>query len=204
MNQLLSKSFILVNDGIISADQLLEYNDLDQTDYENEPAAFEQYAAMVKKRNISILIFLNNVKKELFGISSGNFRLIGSPNQPKIVLNNSVTFSIFVKNFKLFVSNEFGNGDIQAVFNIGKLTEIDKAQVKKCNGKFKTKYVLKLQDKITGMYFSCLNSHNHAMYTNDDPRLYTVRETAESYVEMLKTKYDIDVEIVSDKQNDIN
>ncbi|BAV39370.1 hypothetical protein BPT24_250 [Tenacibaculum phage pT24] len=141
---------------------------------------------MISKRNEYLISFGRYLITYLGGHDSdGNIKLIGDPNQPTIVFKiNGVRkiFSIFVKNFYVYLSDNFGReGNILHKYNLNDFNR-DCNDSAHCEMMIEPLSTLSLESKIintisvegfpNGLELAKLDKFGNAYWSETNPKLY--------------------------------
>lgn len=113
-----------------------------------------------------------------------SIRLIGNPNQPTMIFNISdeIYFiaSIFVKNFKVFFSDDFADGNIYGDIDLNNYESI---QLPTLISVLNTKEIHTID--VGGLKFSRFDIFGHAFFSKSNPRFYFNDENIQRDLDLL-------------------
>lgn len=183
-------------------------SNLDSTNYARAEFKSESIKTMVQNRNQLLIQFgklayksivsmigarnTDNIKMK-FG-DSPKIRIIGNPHQPSLIFDNKYVISLFVKNFNLYFSTSFKNGEVLSAFDLNlcdiNLCDLEDSirDVKEYLENnlhmvdFKSLYRVEVEDNL---YFTRFDKQGHAYFTKTNPQFYFRIEDAENIVDTL-------------------
>lgn len=172
-------------------------SNLDSTHYDTTEFPSDKIKNMVLERNKLLIKFGETCIDLLFDVDdylstyrhlnakmkfgdSPNVRLVGNPNQPTLVFFNKYVLSIFVKNFKVYLSSDFKDGSILGIVNLNDLNNTDTledvrdiVQDSEVLGEgVNTKILYKIERNKEGMFFSNFDNQGNAYYSATNPKLF--------------------------------
>lgn len=182
-------------------------SNLDSTNYTKSSFPNERIKTMVQNRNELLIKFgkiayrkvmqsigieVDNMDDEVVKMKYGDsprVRIIGNPHQPSLVFNNKYIISVFVKNFDIYFSTDFKDGEILGSINLNTcdvecgveeiLHEIDGIVDDII---YKELYTISIDDEV---YFSKFCPQGHAYFTKTNPQFYFNIEDAEEICDLL-------------------
>lgn len=193
-------------------------NNLDSTNYKFTRFKTDKIRNMVIRRNdllikfgqtvIDILFPDEETEIDVFGYveaktkydESPNVRLIGNPNQPTLVFYNKWVVSLFVKNFDVYLSNGFKDGDIITSVDLNDLVNEDEDGVdlvEKVRNNIQDaqvlqgleqKKLLKIERNSSNIFFSKYDDKGNPYFSTTNPLLFFDNESATKIIKELKNK----------------
>ncbi len=179
-------------------------SNLDSTNYGSSSFKNDGIKKMVQNRNNLLISFgkiayqtiknnllLEDVDEDLkmkFG-DSPNVRIIGNPHQPSLIFDNKYIISMFVKNFDVYLSSHFKDGEILCSINLNLcdapngVDEIIQTVSDNIGGvDYRGLYTVGVDDEL---HFSKFDAQGHPYFTKTNPQFYFNEDDANDVVDLL-------------------
>lgn len=148
----------------------------------------------VEQRNAQLLNFF-----EVKGYT--NVKVLGNPNQPKIIIDDEFAISGFVKNrIYNFTTKPFG-GEVILSVNLNNPSDYSPQAISDViESSEKRKIYFCELDTVHKMYISHTRG-GHVYYSSTDPRVFFNLEDAESFADHIENNYSISCDIICPTEN---
>ena len=144
---------------------------------------------MIDKRNARLQHFVEKIQQYI----DKNFRIIGNPNHPMIIMDDKYCLSAYVKNFELFFVNKPHQGEIIYSIKLTHSLDFNIDKVLSCLNNSEHRKLYKILYDGTDLYVSGHNSQdkldNSTMYpvfSRFNMKLYFSKENAQKILEKYK------------------